>query len=216
MWKVIRTCIPKKSTEKKCFSSDDESVANNFNQFFTSVGSNTVTKIKSLAKENNYTPSQLPFIPRSYPESEQFTFEPVECTLVEYIVKSMPDNKSPGIDKIPIRVIKDCLPVISPWITSIINNSLVNNIFPSTWKIAEVIPIPKQGDHELANNNRPQSINHFIFHTILHYIHQIIIMVPFYSHLILIYFYIFLLNYISILMCRRLSSEKARRNLNKH
>ncbi|CAB4040145.1 Hypothetical predicted protein [Paramuricea clavata] len=58
MWKVIRTCIPKKSTGKKCFSSDDKSVANNFNQFFTSVGSNTVTKIKSLAKENNYTPSQ--------------------------------------------------------------------------------------------------------------------------------------------------------------
>ena len=158
MWKVIRTCIPKKSTGKKCFSSDDKSVANNFNQFFTSVGSNTVTKIKSLAKENNYTPSQLPFVPRSYTESEQFTFEPVECSLVEYVVKSMPDNKAPGIDKIPIRVIKDCLPVISPWITSIINNSLANNIFPNTWKIAEVTPIPKEGDHELANNNRPISL----------------------------------------------------------
>jgi hypothetical protein len=31
MWKVIRTCIPNKSTGKKCFSSDDKSVANNFN-----------------------------------------------------------------------------------------------------------------------------------------------------------------------------------------
>ena len=70
----------------------------------------------------------------------------------------MPDNKAPGIDKIPIRVIKDCLPVISPWITSIINNSLANNIFPNTWKIAEVTPIPKEGDHELANNNRPISL----------------------------------------------------------
>ena len=85
MWKVIPTCIPNKSTGKKCFSSDDKSVANNFNQLFTSVGSNAVTKIKSLAKENNYTPSnyipsQLPFVPRSYTESEQFTFEPVECS----------------------------------------------------------------------------------------------------------------------------------------
>ena len=79
MWKIIRCCIEKKSTKKKCFLSDDKSVANNFNQFFTSVGSNTVTKIKALAKESNYTPSQLPFVPRSYPESEQFTFEPVEC-----------------------------------------------------------------------------------------------------------------------------------------
>ena len=134
-------------------------MANNLNQFFTSVGSNTVTKIKSLAKESNYTPSQLPFVPRSYPESEQFTFGPVECSLVEHIVQSMPDNKAPGIDKIPIHgVIKDCLPIISPWITSIINNSLVNSILPSTWKIAEVIPIPKEGDHELAKNNRPSSL----------------------------------------------------------
>jgi hypothetical protein len=43
----------------------------------------------------------------------------------------MPDNKAPGIDKTPIRVIKDCPPIIAPWITSILNNSLMNNIFPS-------------------------------------------------------------------------------------
>ena len=82
----------------------------------------------------------------------------MECSLVEYIVKSMPDNKAPGIDKVPIHVIKDCLPVIAPWITSIINNSLVNNIVPSAWKIAEVIPILKEGDHEQANNNRSISL----------------------------------------------------------
>jgi hypothetical protein len=80
MWKVIRTCIPKKTTGNKSFS-NDKSVANNFNEFFTAVGSDTVMKIKSLAKENNYTPSQLPFVPTNYTESDQFTFEPVECSL---------------------------------------------------------------------------------------------------------------------------------------
>ena len=30
MWKVIRTCIPKKTTGKKSFSKDDKSVANKF------------------------------------------------------------------------------------------------------------------------------------------------------------------------------------------
>ena len=156
MWKIIRTCIPKISNGNKCFSADEKSVANNFNEFFTSVGSNTVKKIQSLAKENNYHPSK--FVPDSYPESEQFSFEPVESSLVEYVVRSMPDNKAPGIDKITIRVIKDCLPVIAPWITSIINNSLTNNIFPTAWKIAEVIPIYKDGDHEQPNNNRPISL----------------------------------------------------------
>ena len=82
----------------------------------------------------------------------------MECSLVEYIVKSIPDNKAPGIDKVPIRVIKDCLTVIAPWIASIINKSLVNNIFPSAWIIAEVVPIVKEGDHEQADNNRPTSL----------------------------------------------------------
>ncbi|CAB4013161.1 Hypothetical predicted protein, partial [Paramuricea clavata] len=72
---------------------------------------------------------------RSYVEQE-IKKNPKET--VEYIVKSMPDNKAPGIDKVPIHVIKDCLPVIAPRFTSIINNSLVNNIFPSAWKIAVV------------------------------------------------------------------------------
>jgi hypothetical protein len=29
----------------------------------------------------------------------------------------------------------------------------MNNIFPSAWKIAEVIPIAKNGDHEQPDNN---------------------------------------------------------------
>ena len=165
MWKIIRTCIPKISNGNKCFSADEKSVANNFNEFFTSVGSNTVKKIlvrkqlkkiQSLAEENNYHPSK--FVPDSYPESEQFFFEPVESSLVGYVVRSMPDNKAPGIDKITIRVNNDCLPVIAPWITSIINNSFTNNIFPTAWKIAEVIPLHKDGDHEQPNNNRPISL----------------------------------------------------------
>ena len=57
MWKITRTCIPKISNGNKCFGADEKSVANNFNEFFKSVGSNTVKKIQSLAKENNYHPS---------------------------------------------------------------------------------------------------------------------------------------------------------------
>ena len=70
----------------------------------------------------------------------------------------MPSNKATGIDKITIRVIKDCLPAILPTITMIINNSLVSETFPSSWEIAEVTPIPKDGDAEQAKNNRPISL----------------------------------------------------------
>ena len=71
----------------------------------------------------------------------------------------MAPNKAPGIDKTPVRVIRDCLQAISYPLTSIINTSLLTACFPNVWKIAEVKPIPKEGDHEIASNNRP--IYHF-------------------------------------------------------
>ena len=71
---------------------------------------------------------------------------------------SIPSNKSPGHDKIPIKVYKDCLSSILPSITDLINTSLSSSVFPIAWKIAEVVPIPKTNDYELANNNRPISL----------------------------------------------------------
>ena len=42
--------------------------------------------------------------------------------------------------------------------TSIINTCFTTETFPTPWKMAEVIPILKSGDHEKANNNRPISL----------------------------------------------------------
>ena len=70
----------------------------------------------------------------------------------------MATNKSPGIDKIPIRVIKDCLPAILPSITSIINATFLSAQFLNVWKIAEVTPILKDGDRDIPNNYTPTSL----------------------------------------------------------
>ena len=70
----------------------------------------------------------------------------------------MPSNKSPGPDKISMRIIKDCLPVILGPLTDIINNSFTTSAFPESWKITEIIPLLKEGDHEVAANNRPLSM----------------------------------------------------------
>ena len=91
---------------------------------------------------------------RNYPTSEQFSFTPVKCNQVEVIVKNMVPNKVPGINKIPIQIFKDCLQAISYPLTSIINTSLLSACFPNVWKIAKVKSISKEGDHEIANNNR--------------------------------------------------------------
>ena len=70
----------------------------------------------------------------------------------------MPKNKAPGLDKITLKFIADCLPHIVQPITDIINSSLTQSIFPIVWKKAEVVPIPKADEAELASNNRPISL----------------------------------------------------------
>jgi hypothetical protein len=56
---------------------------------------------------------------------------------------SMPTNKAPGKDKVSVRIIKDCLPVILGPLTDIINASLTSSEFPQSWQEAEVIPLIK-------------------------------------------------------------------------
>ena len=158
VWKTIRSCIPRKSVNRKSFSDDDHAVAKEFSEFFTSIGQNTVDKIYSLANECSYDLTQPSFVPRCYLPSQQFSFRPVDCGEVEKAITSMPSDKARGIDKISIRVIKRSLPAISPSVTSIINESLASSAFPMEWKTAEVIPVLKGGDHEKPNNYRPISL----------------------------------------------------------
>ena len=143
LWKAIRLCIPKKSASQRNYSKDEKIVADEFNNFFSDMGKSTINKIVKLAEESNYTLNQ--FIPRIFPLSEQFTFNAVECEQIQKIVTSMASGKAPGIDKIPIRVIKDCLPAILPSLTSSINATFEFDTFVLAWKTAEVTPIPKVG-----------------------------------------------------------------------
>jgi hypothetical protein len=40
----------------------------------------------------------------------------------------------------------------------VINCSLTTSIFPDAWKKSILIPLQKEGDHEIASNNRPLSL----------------------------------------------------------
>ena len=121
--------------------------------FFASVGQSG-----SLAEEHNFVLHENAFTPKCFPTTEQFTFNYVDCKQVADVMNAMPSNKAPGIDKVPTRVLKDSLLITLPFITSIINASLLASTFPEVWKTAEITPIPKQGNHELPNNNRPISL----------------------------------------------------------
>ena len=84
--------------------------------------------------------------------------EAVSENEIKRIVMSFQSNKAPGYDKVPMAVIKDALPCLLPALTDIENHSLLSSVFPASWKISEVIPLTKDGDLKLANNNRPVSL----------------------------------------------------------
>ena len=70
LWKIINTCIPSKEKETRVYSRDTELVANDFNQFFSSVGRNAAQTAAQLAIDNNINISDTSLIspPMSYLE----------------------------------------------------------------------------------------------------------------------------------------------------
>ena len=59
-----------------------------------------------------------------------------------------------GHDGLPLFVIRHCLPVLGPHILHLVNASIVSCTFPSSWKLASVVPLHKTGSLGDATNFR--------------------------------------------------------------
>ena len=137
LWKIINKTIPVKEKEKLIYTKDLESIVEDFNNYFTSVGKITAATALDLANKNNIALSDPMLNSEIYPTDQQFKFKPVTCSVIRRIIMAMPRNKSPGPDKISMGVIKDCLPVILGPLTNLINSSLTLGKFPD--KCMEII-----------------------------------------------------------------------------
>ena len=166
LWKIINRCIPSKERKIQCYSKDSEQIANEFNIFFIAVGEKTANAAAQVALDNNLngpTSSSFPTISSTHTtHHETFHLSPVSFADIKQIIMSMPLNKTPGSDKVSMRVLKGCLPVVLGPITNIINCSFATSTFPDDMKPAEVIPLLKDGDHEVSSNNRPLSLLHTV------------------------------------------------------
>ena len=157
-WKVIRSCIPRSETTQQVYTRDLKEVADEFNQFFTSVGARASDASRSLSNVHNLAPLLAVVPDNEISEVDKFCFHPVSSREIQKIVMSLPSNKAPGHDKVSTSVLKHALPCILPILTVIVNRSLLTSVFPSAWKKSEVASLLKEGDHEIANNNRPVSL----------------------------------------------------------
>ena len=67
-------------------------------------------------------------------------------------------GKAPGLDHIPMHLVKNSFDIISKPLMYLINLSLQKRIFPNNLKTAKIIPIFKAGDVDIFTNYRPISI----------------------------------------------------------
>ncbi|CAB4011738.1 Hypothetical predicted protein, partial [Paramuricea clavata] len=160
IWKTVRHCLNPCGNSTTAYSRDCTEIANEFNLFFTSVGEAAAKQAQKLAidYELEAVAPTNSIIEECVDGIAPFLFNCVTQEQVRNIIMNMPTNKAPGYDKVGMKVLKMCLPSILPVITDMFNTSLSTACFPKDWKHAEVVAHLKEGDHEVAGNNRPISL----------------------------------------------------------
>jgi hypothetical protein len=90
--------------------------------------------------------------------TNKFVFEKVTTDKVEKIINNINIKKATGVDGIPAKIIKCSKSIIAPQITSILNMSIDQNVFPDKLKKAQVTPLYKKNDPLLKTNYRPVNV----------------------------------------------------------
>ena len=131
---LVNNAVPKLSS---CMSdtapnSSNLQVAEKINEFFASIGKNIQRSIPSEA----VTPlTDVNMSLRVYPVSD---------TEISAIIDSFPDKSSFGEDEISNIVVQTTKSVVTKYLTSLINQSFREGIFPTELKKANVIPLHKE------------------------------------------------------------------------
>ena len=158
-WRLINEVLgnnPNKSISTKfnindkCIT-DQQEIANHFNSFFASIS----TKISQQIKNHDQIDHRQYLINRPV---TTFHFHEITTQDVMCIISKLPNKKSTGYDEISTETIKILSAVISPTLSLIINNCILNGTVPDEMKVSKIKPLFKKGDVTLLNNYRPISL----------------------------------------------------------
>ena len=96
-------------------------------------------------------------IKSKYAIQEMFSVKPVTVKHVENIIKNIPNNKASG-EEIPLNILKQSR-FSYEMLTDCINDAIVGeNIFPDSFKFADITPVHKKDETTNKENCRPVSV----------------------------------------------------------
>ena len=108
--------------------------------------------------------SSLPVVDAKFQGAKSDYLGPLVVTpeLVAKKIKAMKDNKSPGVDGIPPKLLMETVEQISIPLARVFNLSLKEGVVPFEWKEANIIPLFKKGSRNKSENYRPVSLTSVI------------------------------------------------------
>ena len=165
VWKLINKCMQREETdegiktllrEDGTFETSAVGNATIMNEFFANIGEKTAQKIPATNKDPM---SYLNYLDDESTPKPTFTrFSLCDQEEVERVIKSMKPKANVMSNGINMKIVRECRKVLSPTLTTLLNESITKNVFPEQLKIAEVVPLYKKGQKEQPTNYRPISL----------------------------------------------------------
>ena len=114
---------------------DKQTIANNFNSYFTNIGPNMACNITNTNDSDfsHYLKEKL-----------DINFAMLMRVKLSKSLTIFPQKYSSGKDQISTNLLKQIKHCITPSLTLLINQMLNTGIFPDNFKIAKVIPLSKK------------------------------------------------------------------------
>ena len=137
---------------------DNTKLANDIGKFFVQKIERIRTALDTAA--SNLGPTAIEPLHTSCPSQQASFTDRSEEDVKRLIGRS--SKKTCSLDPMPTSLVVECLDVILPVITRMVNLSLQSGNFPDTWKLADVRPRPKIAAEALFANLRPISNLQFV------------------------------------------------------
>lgn len=160
LWKATKNIlrqtnvIPPITTDEGVFCSDEEK-SNIFADHFESAFKNDTNIEEDL--EFQYSIDQN--LQEQILETEAEQMDPVTHGEIKWYIKELKNKKAPGYDRITNEILKKLTSKAIAYLCAIFNACLRTGHFPSKWKHAEIIVIPKPGKNKrIVSSYRPISL----------------------------------------------------------
>ena len=124
-------------------------ISNTLAKYFSQVGE------KFCKKDSCSNTSISDYLRRLQSNKASIYLNPTDVCEIKKIVANLPSKRSSGHDNISNILLKDIVASIVDVLCVIFNRSLELGEFPSTMKLAEVVPLYKGKEHYLKTNYRP-------------------------------------------------------------